>query len=493
MPTLLYDVCMLKSAVLPVLAISIVLTSGAKAAGPVVTGPVTATAPVGDPSHQYPFYAALEDLKGRGYVEQEYFISGTANRYNTPDGATGSVIDGDHKYKTRVVVRRPASAKFNGTVIVEWNNVTAGHDLDIDWFQAHDYFVRGGYAYIGVSAQRIGIEALKVWNKDRYGSLDVTADGTIANDALSYDIFADVANAVRKPGSVDLLGGLKAQRVFATGHSQSAGRLAIYLNSVHPLSPVFDAIVVHGGGGKIRTDQPVKIWKLLSETDVINNQAANRQPDTNTFRSWEVAGDSHVDTQFSASSGALGRRDGNPAAPGFSPGLGGGRGVAASTAAAPAPPARPMAAGASPCVDPPYSHVPFYQVMDAAIDHLQAWVKDGTLPPSAPPIEVTSAGPPAEIARDKNGNSLSGGIRLAEIAVPTGVNTGKNSGAGFCRLYGSHLDFDPATVNSLYPTHAAYVAAVKDVTEKNLKSGYILRPEADATIAAAEKSTIGQR
>ncbi|HWE52695.1 MAG TPA: alpha/beta hydrolase domain-containing protein [Bryobacteraceae bacterium] len=484
---------MLKAAGLAVaLSVSLLFASGALAAPPVVSGPVAATAAVGDASHQYPFFAALEDLKGHGYVEQEYFISGTANRYNTPDGASGSVIDGDHKYKTRVLVRRPANAaKFNGTVIVEWNNVTAGHDLDIDWFQAHDYWIRGGYAYVGVTAQRIGVEAMKVWNRDRYGSLDVTADGTISNDALSYDILSDVARAVRKPGSVDLLGGLKAQRVFATGHSQSASRLAIYLNSVHPLAPVFDAVVVHGGGGKIRTDQPVKIWKLLSETDVINNQAANRQPDTATFRSWEVAGDSHVDTTFSASSGALGKRDGNPIAPGFSPGLGG-RGAAAARPATPPAAAAPMASRGSPCTEPPYSHVPFYQVMDAAFDHLQAWVKDGTPPPSAPPIEVTSAGPPAVIARDKNGNSLSGGIRLAEIAVPTGVNTGANSGAGFCRLYGSHLDFDAAMLNSLYPTHAAYVAAVKDVTEKNFKAGYILRPEADATIASAEKSNVGQ-
>jgi len=467
-------------------ALGVVFTLGAIAATPTVTDPIAATAPVGDPSHQYPFFAALEDLKGSGYVEQEFFISGTASRYNTPEGATGSVIDGDHPYKTRVVVRRPASAaKFNGTVVVEWNNVTAGHDLDIDWYQAHDYFIRSGIAYMGVTPQRIGVEALKVWNKDRYGSLDVSADGTITNDALSYDIFADVARAVRKPGGVDLLGGLKAQRIFATGHSQSAGRLAIYVNSVHPLAPVFDAVVVHGGGGKIRTDLNIKVWKLLAETDVINNQAANRQPDTNNFRSWEVAGDSHVDTQFRASSGALGRRDGNPIAPNFSPGLAG-RGSNANAMPAPASP------GGNPCALPPYSHVPFYQVMDAAFEHLQAWVKDGTLPPTAPPIEVTSAGPPAVIARDKNGNSLAGGIRLAEVAVPTGVNTGQNSGAGFCRLYGTHQDFDAATLQSLYPSHAGYVAAVKDITGKNLKAGYILRPEADATIAAAERSNIGQ-
>ena len=194
-------------------------------ANPVVTGPIAVdqTAP-GDPAHDYPFFAALEDLKARGYVEQEYFYSGTANRYETPDGATGKVIDGNHKYQTRLLVRRPADPKkFNGTVIVEWNNVTSGHDLDIDWYQIHDYLIRSGYAWVGVTAQRIGVEALKVWNKDRYGSLDVTADGTIMNDALSYDIFADVGRAARKPHGADFLGGLKPQRVFATGHSQSAG------------------------------------------------------------------------------------------------------------------------------------------------------------------------------------------------------------------------------------------------------------------------------
>ena len=453
---------------------------------PVVTGPIAAKTTPGDPTHNYPFFSALEDFKARGYVEQEYFYSGTANRYETPEGATGKVIDGDHKYQTRLLVRRPMDAKkFNGTVIVEWNNVTSGHDLDIDWYQIHDYLMRSGYAWVGVTAQLIGVEALKVWNKDRYGSLDVTADGTITNDALSYDVFADVGRAAREPHGADFLGGLKPQRVFATGHSQSAVRLATYLNSVHPLDPVFDAVIVHGGGSKIRTDLKIKVWKLSSETDVVIGQGAVRQPDTGNFRAWEVAGDSHVDTQFIASRAKLVSRDGNPIAPGFTPGRRGGGNTPA--------PAPQLAAGANPCDQPTYSDVPFYQVMAAALDHLVAWVKDGKAPPTAPPIEISSAGPPAIIARDENGNSSGGGIRLAGIAVPIAVNTGQNTGPGFCWLYGSHVDFDQAKLASLYPTHATYVAAVREVTEKNFKAGYILRPDADATIAEAEHSTIGQR
>jgi hypothetical protein len=472
---------------------------------PTVTGPIAAAVPAGDPSRDYPYSATVDDLKKYGYVEEEFFFEGAANRYALPPGATGSVVDANHHFKSRLIVRRPSSpAAFNGTAIVEWNNVTPGHDLDIDWLQSHDYWMRSGYVWVGVSAQRVGVEALKVWNARRYSSLDVTDGGRITTDDLSYDVFAQAAQAVRTPAgasSVQLLGGLRVQRLFATGHSQSASRLANYVNSVHPLAPIFDAVVVHGGGGRIRDDLgSLKVWKLLAETDVILSQAAVRQPDSANFRTWEVAGGSHVDQQFVASSRKLSARDGNPVAPGITPG--GNRGSAAGPTAAgtttvvPTPPSQPPTSRAgttgtsSPCDRPPYSHVAFHHVMNAAFDHLQRWVKDGTLPPAAPRIEISAAGPPATIVRDERGNAL-GGIRLAEHAVPTGVNTGQNSGPGFCRLNGSHTDFDAATLATLYPTHAAYVTAVRAAVEQNLKAGYILKADADATTAAAEASTVG--
>jgi hypothetical protein len=457
---------------------------------PVVTGAIAATA-LGDPGRDYPFHASVIDLAARGYVEQEFFIEGTANRYDTPAQATGTIRSSAHPYKTRVLVRRPASAaRFNGTAIVEWNNVTAGRDLDIDWFQTYDHLTRSGYAWIGVTPQRVGVEALKVWSPKRYGTLDVTSGGAITTDDLSYDVFAQAAQAVRAGGR-SLMGGFKVERVLATGHSQSASRLATYVNSIHPLARVFDAVVVHGGGSRIRADLEIPVWKLLAETDVINSQAANRQPDTERFRTWEVAGTSHVDLQFVTYSRQLSARDGSPTAPGFvSPfaarGAAGRQNGVAPPATAP-PPAR-GAANPAGCDRPPYSHVPFYTVMNAAFDHLVRWVKDGTAPPSAPSIEVTSVGPPAVVARDKVGNAL-GGIRLAEHAVPTAVNTGQNSGPGSCRLNGSHEPLDPATLASLYPTRAAYVAAVREVTEKNLRAGYLLKADAERTIAEAERDT----
>ena len=87
---------------------------------PTVSGPNASPDVPGTPTHNYPFFASNHDLPTHGYVEEEFYFQGTANRYNTPSLTTGTVIDGDHPYLTRMLVRRPADRKrFNGTVLVE--------------------------------------------------------------------------------------------------------------------------------------------------------------------------------------------------------------------------------------------------------------------------------------------------------------------------------------------------------------------------------------
>src|SRR5258706_3559218 len=198
---------------------------------PTVTGPIPWTVKPPDATHGYTFNPTYLDLASKGYIEEEFFIEGVANQYNTLPDATGSVKDSGHAYKTRIVVRRPTSAKkFNGPAILEWTNVAGSRDLEMDWFQSAEHFVRAGYVWIGVSAQRVGVNALKAWSPERYASLDVTEDGKISNDALSYDILVAAALAVRGKANKDIVGGLKPERLIASGHSQSAGRLAVYIN-----------------------------------------------------------------------------------------------------------------------------------------------------------------------------------------------------------------------------------------------------------------------
>src|SRR5437762_6983397 len=115
---------------------------------PTVTGPISVSVPLGDPSHDYPQLATQADLAGNGYVEEEYFFSGVANRYNTPTLQTGTIISSGNPYTSRMIVRRPTDpAKFNGVVVVEWVNVTPGYNFDLLWQASADFFIREGYAY----------------------------------------------------------------------------------------------------------------------------------------------------------------------------------------------------------------------------------------------------------------------------------------------------------------------------------------------------------
>ena len=139
------------------------------------------------------------DLKALGYVVEEYIISGTASAYKltgeaTRDGAWTAKPTDTAPYATRIVVIRPADPKrFNGTAVVEWLNVTGGLDAGPDWTYSHREMLRSGMAYVGVSAQKVGVEGgqslggagmpLKKANPARYGTLGHPGD------AYSFDMF----------------------------------------------------------------------------------------------------------------------------------------------------------------------------------------------------------------------------------------------------------------------------------------------------------------
>ena len=132
-----------------------------------VTGPVPLTGALRDAARDYPFNASTLDLAKQGYVEEEFFIQGVARGYDIPREQTSnaSAAPATHPYKTRIVVRRPAAAnKFNGTAIVEWTNVSEGFDNEVDWFHSAEHLMSAGYAWVGVSAQNVGVSALKQWS-----------------------------------------------------------------------------------------------------------------------------------------------------------------------------------------------------------------------------------------------------------------------------------------------------------------------------------------
>jgi hypothetical protein len=206
-----------------------------------VPADVSVSGPVTGGSYGVPYNPAPPELlEDAGYTEQEFFVSGSADSFVTSaplgadgtwDLATGPAAD----YTTRIIVRRPDDpSRFNGRVLVEWLNVSAGRDSDPDWGFLHPYLVREGWAYVGVSAQLIGVEggetrlevpgvpevallALKQWDTERYQPLQHPGD------AWSYGIYSDVARLLRAPGDVDPLDGLRPETLVAIGESQSAG------------------------------------------------------------------------------------------------------------------------------------------------------------------------------------------------------------------------------------------------------------------------------
>ena len=167
------------------------------------------------------------------------------------DGAWAAKPTDTAPYATRIVVVRPADPKkFSGTVAVEWLNVTGGLDAGPDWTYSHRQMLRAGMAYVGVSAQKVGVEGgggmggagmpLKKANPARYGTL------SHPGDAYSFDMFSQAGAAV-KAGSV--LGPLKARHVIATGESQSAVFMTTYVDAIDPLVKVYDGFYIHSRFG----------------------------------------------------------------------------------------------------------------------------------------------------------------------------------------------------------------------------------------------------
>lgn len=442
---------------------------------PVVEGPIPSTvAPPGTP-RDYPFMATPIDLAARGYVEEEYFISRSdACAYIGVGTATATIPDVcNGAYTTRIMVRRPVSdAAFNGTVLLEWQNVTAQYDVDHYWHESSEHIMRAGYAWVGVSAQRLGVHPalpcipavgiffgcnnLRTWSPTRYGAAGGNLD--IPNDNLSFDIFAHAARAVRNPdpSGPAPMGGLEVETVIALGTSQSAGRLNSYHNSIHPLQadPVIDAFFLGEARTNLRTDLDVPVLRLLSEVDV----AANYAPvDTDTYRHWEVAGASHADAGFTDK------------IQGFIE-----QGLILQT-----PPV---------CNRPAPSQIPKRYTYHAAWDHMVRWVNDGVLPPIAPRIRFEDG----QIVRDEFGNAR-GGIQLSEHAVATAYNGTGNGGGTFCNLFGVHEPFTPDQLRSLYRNPGAYTSAVARVNNDNRRAGYIVAADAEESTTRAAQSGVGRR
>jgi len=163
-----------------------------------------------------------------------------------------------------------------------------------------------------------------------------------------------------------------------------------------------------------------------------------------------------------------------------------------------------------------------FELEDSALIAMRKWITQGVAPPSGNQIATTPLFNIVE--RDQYGNAL-GGIRLPDIQVPTETYSAINFSQpsqeglsptqlfttlqnifstlmtgvitdptlrdeGLCLLEGYYTPFSTATLQSLYPTHSAYVSAFTTAAASVKAAGFLTPADYRAAVAAAKKAPI---
>jgi alpha/beta hydrolase family protein len=441
------------------------------------------------------------DLAGLGYVVEEFFVSGSASSYSpaaelTADGAWKVNPSGTADYTTRVVVLTPSDpARFNGTALVEWLNVSGGIDAPAVWMMAHREIIRAGYAYVAVSVQQVGVEggesllgadmSLKTHNSTRYAAL------RHPGDAFSYDIFSAIGALIKAGDHPEVLRGMSPQHVVALGESQSAMFLTTYVNAVDPLAAIYDGFLVHSRFGPaapldgssiftesaalqaiaFRDDLRVPLLAVITETDLFGGPREGyyfaRRPDNQRLRVWEIAGAAHADNYtiqvapIDSGSASLG-----------------------DIVAAYAPTDMLMGQQLDHYINFGPQH---HYVVQAALAALDTWVRTGEPAPAAPPMEVDGSTGSSGFRKSSAAQPIldvhgiaQGGVRTPWVDVPIARTSGLGGSDGapediMSAIFGSGEPFDAATLGRLYPGGATeYLESFTTALDAAIRSGFVL-------------------
>ncbi len=466
-------------------------------------GPATELLPIlegSEDTRSTPFIAWFEDLGADGYVEEEYLVSGGANIYDYIDDVAQrpevKIVEPDVPYTTRMLIRRPIEpARFNGTVLVEVLNATAGWDGDPIWQSTSEYIIRSGAIWVGLSTKPVTVDFLRdswgrpPWptrNAERYQSLLMPEFGQVWDILSQTGALLKAAESTENP-----LREFSVERLLMVGYSQSAAYQVTYINSFHEHArmpdgtAVYDGYYVSGGGARakdVRALTPqtenlplgdarnliyaaAPVVRFQTQTEVVNFPSfPARQGDANypLVRTYEMAGGSHVDSHLGFVGGqALVRDLGLP--PSFCP---------------------------SPVFD--YNPIRIGYVQSALLKVLDDWAAHGAYPPASRFLSLVTENGSVSLARDADGNAI-GGVRPPEIQVPLGTYLESNQGPGFCGLFGGFASFDEATIRERYRNHGGYINRYTRAINSSIAERFLLREDARTLRTDAAGSSIGKR
>ena len=472
---------------------------------PKVTGPVAVT------STSYPFARASGvDLAKSHYVEEEFLVSGSANVYEYGADKAVRVRTPNAPYATRILVRRPSDPKrFSGRVVVEIVNMSRGWDLDVQWEGLHEYLLRSGDIYVGVTSKPNAVKALKAFDPARYSALSwsnplplsdpgncevirsmMPSDSSRETEnGLVWDVLSQVGALLKSSTAGAPLAKFAVTRTYLVGYSQSGMFLRTYSGAIHPLAklangkPVYDGYIIGAAPGPVPLNQcapqieatdprylahpsDVPVIAVITQSDVIGLGAyLTRRPDSDApddrFRLYEVPGASHgyaYPAQFEPPVEDIKKA-------GFNNRW-----------------SYDCAVGGVP------NDFPSHYIFDGALASLDRWVK-GTPPPRASRLEIDKLGTPeAAYKLDRFGNAL-GGVRTPYVDVPI-ARYYETSGPGECRLSGHKINLDRAQLRTLYSDHQTYLRRVTQQADQMTKDGWLTQEDAGLIKAEAAKAQV---
>lgn len=193
------------------------------------------------------------------------------------------------------------------------------------------------------------------------------------------------------------------------------------------------------------------VMQINSQTESLYYYT-QRQPDTNFFRSWEIAGASHAPVRTMQLIRQKTDRDG-------------------------------LTDSINTYSAIRSSEVNWIYTVDAAFQHINVWINGGDPPPQMQPMELSST--KTSYMNDQYGNAK-GGIRLPELEVPIA----RYIAGPTIALGGYTIPFTEAQLKELYPTHEAYVQKVEAAAIAAKDAGVILPYRVEEYVKAAEAAPI---
>lgn len=448
-----------------------------------ITGPVDDGEALPFRSARNPESSLFLDLDALGYVEEEHLLSGRAE----VRGPDGELVSGPERFVTRLLVRRPRQG-FSGTVHLEPFHVLA--EDTPTWTSGRRHYAAVGDAWVGVTVNAGaaapgggmggGVPMLKEADPQRYAALhletvpppqlEIHADRSIPFDPESmrrrlssatpqgHDIIGQVAVALRDPAS-PLLGPAVAARVYASGWSQTGLFWRNYLDHGHHervrrangYSPI-DAYLINVAPAPDHRPTDAVLWHVLSEAEVVGTlnppmEAAADSDGPSRVRGFEVPGAFH----YWYLSRRMGEVEAGPDHPDH------------------------------------HNDRPWHHVTHALLSHLDAWVRDGTVPPRAARITRDDRSPDG-VARDEHGNAR-GGLRTPWLDVPSARYLPRcacNPGVGAMR------PFTTEEIVRLYGSRSAYADRLADRAAELVAEGWLLARDA-AELTAGRSHPRGRR